>query len=352
MFAERLAQGLGPRGWEVSFLSLTTADRPPRVIAEPVSGRRPHSLGRLAPDVVLGLRRRVRAVSPDVVLANGSATLRYTLAATLAMSPRPLLAYASIGEPRYWAPSTLRRQIQGFLLRRVDLILAVSETTRRQLVEGFGVPSRRVAVARTGVPAEFFRVPPRSAAGPGRLLFVGNLSPEKNPAMVLDVLGRLRGRTELRFLGDGPLRGELEEQAARLGLSNRVEFAGSVEDLRPHLAWADVLVATSRTEGLPGAVLEAAAAGVPTVAFAVGGTWEAIEDGKTGRLVSSGDVVAMAEAIEDLLEDESLLARWGKAAQRMATERFRLDQAVERYDALLRELLGVGQGRGSRAIGG
>ncbi|MGH8935881.1 MAG: glycosyltransferase family 4 protein [Acidimicrobiia bacterium] len=335
VFADRLREGLEGLGWRADLASLSGEPDHASVGATPVSRRTVGRLGRLNLDVVFGLRKHLRARHPEVVLANGSATLRYAALALATLPGGPVLAYASIGEPRYWARSRRQLLIQRMLLRRPEVVLAVSEATRVQLVDGLGVPADRVTLAHTGVPESFFSVPRRGPADALRLLFVGNLSPEKDPESSLEVLRRLRVPARLRLVGSGPLRAVLEERVRAAGLEDRVEMLGSVSDVRPHLAWADLLVLTSRTEGLPAAVLEAGAAGLPAVGFEVGGTGETIVDRRTGRLVPRGDLGGFCAAVESLAEDAALRTRMGAAARELVRERFTLDRSVQRYHEVL-----------------
>ncbi|MDP8959695.1 MAG: glycosyltransferase family 4 protein, partial [Actinomycetota bacterium] len=347
---ERLTDGLGRLGWDVDLVALSTDPASARVGARPISARHPDRLGRLDLDVLRGLRRHLGSRRPDVLLANGSSTLQYAVSA-VAGRRGPSLAYVSIGEPSYWVRSSARRAVYRWLLGRLDLVIAVSEMTRRQLVEEFAMPPALVEVGHTGVPASLLEVRPEPRSGPFRLLFLGSLSKEKDPQAALQVLARLLPSTpaRLRFLGTGPLVGEVERQAGALGVADAVELAGAVSDIRPHLAWADALLLTSATEGLPGVVLEAGAAGVPTVAFDVGGTAETVVEGVTGRLMSPGDLEGLAEAARQLAQDEETRCRFGEEARRLVESRFLLEHSIERYHQLLLELRDrrpTAQGRG------
>jgi glycosyltransferase involved in cell wall biosynthesis len=292
---------------------------------------------------VRDLRNRVRRTAPSIVFANGGATLRYAALALAGMPRRPKLVYASIGEPAYWLRDGAHRRLQSALHRRSDLILAVSAATRNQLVELFGLSTDRVQVAHTGVPETFFHVPEVDRDDDLRLVFVGNLSKEKGPDVALDAVLGLRDRypVRLRFVGTGPMQLQLEHRVARARAIGVIEFAGSVADVRPHLAWADVLVLTSETEGFPGVVLEAAAAATPTVAFDVGGTTETVVDGVTGVVVPAGDQAEFRTAIASLATNRWRVEEMGADAQRRVQRDFMLDQAVDRHDELLRNLLDV-----------
>jgi glycosyltransferase involved in cell wall biosynthesis len=142
----------------------------------------------------------------------------------------------------------------------------------------------------------------------------------------------------VRFLlvGDGPLRGELEAIARRAGLAERVVFAGLQQDVRPYYAALDVFLLSSEFEGLPLALLEAMAGGLPVVATAVGGVPEAIESGTHGLLVPFGAPALLSQAVSRLLGDPELRARLGENAR----ERVRRDFSVERMARELETIYG------------
>ncbi len=336
VFGEQLAGGLGKLGWRTKVVALADADREPRVAVAPVARRRRRDLGRANLDVIFGLRKAIKQHRPDLVFANGGGTLRYCLMAMLGLRRRSRLVYGSIGEPRYWARTSLARRLVRLQLSRTDLVTCVSEATRRQVVS-FGLAPDRVKIANTGVPDLYAAARHDPSGSPLRVLFVGSLSPEKDPLMALEVtaLAARHHPISLRVVGAGPLRRELEERSRKLGLKETVTFVGAVADLSPQLAWADVLVLTSRTEGLPGVVLEAAAAAVPTVAFEVGGIGEVVVHGVTGCLAPAGDAAALAAELVRLVGRPELIAGLGAAARRRYEEGFTLEASVRRYSELL-----------------
>lgn len=334
VFGERLSSGLDELGWSVDFVALQSVQSPRTVTAIPLTDGGGGS--RLDLKTVWELRSRIARNRPSLILANGGATLRYAVAAGSMLLARPRLAYASIGEPSFWLRSDRHARVQRFLHRRADVILAVSEMTRRQLVEDLGVGADRVLVAHTGVPPEFF-IDGEPSAGELRLLFLGSLSAEKDPQTAIDVAVRLLEdhRVRLRLVGDGPCAADLAKRVEAEALHDVVEITGPVDDVTPHLAWADILLLTSRTEGLPGAVLEAGAAGVPTVGYAVGGTGETMMPGSSGVLVAPGDVAELVAEVHRLAGDAAELSRMGQAARQFVGEHFTLERSIRRYDSIL-----------------
>src|SRR5262249_21168878 len=145
----------------------------------------------------------------------------------------------------------------------------------------------------------FFSSPPRLIVGA-----VGRLSPEKGFDVLVDtaaVVARSNAEVGFVLFGDGPLRQSLEARGRANGLEGRFVLAGFRNDLDRYLPGLDLAVSSSRTEGLPVAVLEAQAAGLAVVATAVGGTPEVIHDGQTGLLVAPGDAHALAGRIATVL---------------------------------------------------
>lgn len=332
VLAERLRDGLTGLGWVVDAVSLTTMRRATKAKVDPLTNMTPEEAGRFAPKIVTALRRRIESFDPDVVLATGGSTLRYGVLANIGLSSR--LVYLGIGEPKYWIRSRRSAFLNRMLLRRVHRVLAVSAQTRAELIELEPSIEARAEVTYTGVPDAMFRTPGPRREGPLRVVMVGSLSTEKDPGLALRAVAAVDG-ARLRFVGEGPLEGHLRQEVARLGIGPRVEFVGSVDDVAPHLSWADVLVLTSKTEGLPAAILEAAAGGVPAVSVDVGGVREAIRDGVTGVVVPIGDTGALTNALESLTVDPERLAQMGRDAAEHVRERFNMDLTLSRFADVL-----------------
>jgi glycosyltransferase involved in cell wall biosynthesis len=196
------------------------------------------------------------------------------------------------------------------------------------------VDHRRIDVIPTGIDLARFEPRPRdrdfrTVQGVGDteplLVCVGRLDRYKGHDHLVEAFAALireRPRARLLLVGDGRFREALTVQVRSAGLSDRVRFTGALGDVRPALAAADVFVQASDEEGLPGAVLEAMAMGLPVVATDVGGTREAVDDGVTGLLVPPRDASALATAVRRLLDDPELGARFGSFARKRAAEAF------------------------------
>jgi glycosyltransferase involved in cell wall biosynthesis len=222
-------------------------------------------------------------------------------------------------------------------------ILVVSEATMETLARQ-GYPQRAMEVVYNGVdPA---RAPPvRLAEGP-TVLHVGRLAPVKGQLELIRALPKLDGTIAV-LVGrdlerDGAYELELADEAERLGVADRVVFAGQREDVASLLAGCDVCALPSRAEGLPLVLLEAMTQARPVVATAVGGTPELVIDGETGVLVRPGDPDALARALGGLLSDPERARRLGEAGRRRVAERFTVEamagRVLEVYGEVVRTM--------------
>jgi glycosyltransferase involved in cell wall biosynthesis len=207
----------------------------------------------------------------------------------------------------------LERRIRA-ALSAADRVVAVGETLRRTAV-ALGAPTERTVVVRNGIDLERFaprdRRNARAALGlplDGELLlYVGRLTPEKGPDLLIDALGALAARrpaVQLALVGAGSLEPALRRRAESLGLGQRCRFVGRRRqtEVARWLNAATLLVLPSRAEGVPNVLLEAVASGTPVVATRVGGVAEALEEGVAGLLVPPGAPPALAHAIAMALD--------------------------------------------------
>ena len=333
VFTERLRDGLVRGGWVVEAVSLRGVADKARADVEvlTVADHKPRRRFDLA--LVKALRRKIRIYRPDLIVANGGSTLRYSIVARIGLGSS--LAYIGIGEPHYWMRSRISRWANRFMLKRADKVIAVSETTRRQLIDLEPSVEDRAHTLFTGLDPSLIELGRPEPTGPLRVVMLGSLTDEKDPMLALRAVAEIENSV-LRFVGDGPLVFDLAGEVKRLGVSDRVEFVGSVDDVRPYLSWAHVLILTSRTEGLPGAVLEASAAGLAVVAVDVGGVREAVLHRETG-IVTRRDQSDIVSALRELDEDRELVAKFGEAGRRHIADNFLIGDVVERYRAVLRE---------------
>jgi glycosyltransferase involved in cell wall biosynthesis len=173
----------------------------------------------------------------------------------------------------------------------------------------------------------------------------------KNHSGFLRIAAQIHQRmadAEFLLVGDGPLRQELEREASSLGLGASAIFLGDRQDMAAVLASMDVAVLASDSESLSNVILEAMAAGLPVVAFSVGGNSELLSH-QRGALIPAGNEAAFANAVQNLLADAAFRQRLGSSAQQFAQENFSLDRVRQRYVELYVTLLQNKRGRNSVA---
>lgn len=173
-----------------------------------------------------------------------------------------------------------------------------------------------------------------------RLLFVGRLNAQKGIARLIEALGSMTRRFELDIVGHGPDQSELQAQAERLGISDRLHWQGVVPQTQlPDLyRRATALVIPSIGEGLGLVAAEAQLCETPVVAFASGGILDTVIDGETGLLVPPGDTLALASTIDLLLGDAGLQRRLAAAGRARAMALFSPESAARRYAELYRSV--------------
>jgi glycosyltransferase involved in cell wall biosynthesis len=210
------------------------------------------------------------------------------------------------------------RWLTRWILRRAQLVIAASSFLA---AEARALGAREVRVAPSGV-----EIPSSVGAAeePPHVLYVGRLSPEKG---VLELVEAARG-LPLRVVGDGPLRAQV-----------RSEGFVAPSERGPWYERAAIVVAPSRREGYGVVAREAMAWGRPVVASAVGGLVDAVEDGVTGLLVPPRDAGALRAALERLLDDAELRARFGAAAREKAKRELSFAAAAGALVAVYQEAL-------------
>jgi glycosyltransferase involved in cell wall biosynthesis len=287
------------------------------------------------------LRRHARAIrtfDPDILHANHTWPLDCACAELAALLVGGVRVVAVHHLPLESPVPKLRHAAGCALARRIDAHVAVGERAGAIVERYLRLPDGAVRVVPNGVP------PPAPATGgsrPGVLSVgaVGRLTDQKH----LDALVRALAATSqmhLSLVGDGPERGALERLARDLGVSDRLEITGWIDDARDRLPGLDVLALPSRWEGMPLAILEAMHAGIPVVAADVGSVAEAVADGETGFVVAPGDQPALQERLERLGASPDLRRRLGDAARRVAAARFTTATMARGYEAVYRDVLG------------
>ena len=237
--------------------------------------------------------------------------------------------------------------VDRFVLRSYAGVVAVSEEVKHRLLRA-RVQEERIHLIRNGVDLRLYdrKLPsPRNERAPDCPLVVGlagRLSQEKGVDLFLRAAaGVLIELPHTRFLvvGDGPDRATLTALIGRLGIGESVSLLGRSDDMPSFYASLDMLVSSSRLEGLPIGLLEGMASRLPLVATAVGAVPEVVQDGHTGILVPAENVDALTRAVVELLRDPILRERFGEAAVKLVREEFSAERMTMEYLRLYEEVL-------------
>ena len=299
---------------------------------------------RFDPTTLPALVRLLKRLEIDVIQTHGyGATAFGRAAAVLLRMPNVLHEHANLTDTPWF------QKIPDKLFDPVtDLAIAVSESTRRFCIEARKLSPRRVKLVYLGAPLEEFQPWSAEREQEARRTFglnqpglrvvgtVTRLHESKGNRFFLDAAALLaRDRPELRFVlvGEGPLQLELEAQAARLGIEDKVIFLGFQKDVAASLASFDVAVFPSLWEGTPLTVFEAMAMAKPIVSTDVDGLRDLLRDEANSLVVPPRDPPALAGATRRILDDPSLASRLSRGA-RESSRRFDIQVFVDKMSRL------------------
>jgi glycosyltransferase involved in cell wall biosynthesis len=301
-----------------------------------------------------------RAFAPDVVHAQDAIDYGFVALTSSGATPVVVSVHGIVEEELRYYPGfrdrlrtrVARIPIQRYTLRRARWVLQPSPYPQAH----FGAALRgRVETVGNPISPAFFAAGRRPE--PGRLLFVGHVSPLKRVEDLVTATAQVRANVphaHLRVvgpLGPAPYLDRLRRHVEASGLGDAVAFTGPLapEQLVDEYAAAAVFVLASGQENSPMVIGEAMAGGVPVVATRVGGVGTLVDDGETGFLAEVGDVVTIADRIRLLLEDGGTRARMSSAARRAAGEWFLPEQVAARVREAYFRCAGAPQPPGARA---
>lgn len=341
-----LAVGQVRRGFRVTAISLAPPPEGPLAAEFRRAGAEVTCVPRSGEgfDLLLPLRlaRRLRRDRTDLVHTHNRMALLYG-------APAGRLARAAVVHTKHGRNPGSRTQVRVARLaaRFVDAFVAVSAETAAFARERREVPEARLSTIANGIALDRFhpdaaardrlREQLRIPADAWVMGTVGRLAPEKNQALLLRAAAPLlSGSCRLVLVGDGPLRPALEALATELGIRSLTHFLGAREDVPEVLSALDAFALTSDSEGLPLAIPEAMATGLPVVATAVGGVPLVLADGETGYLVPPRAEELLRQRLGALRDDRAAAAACGARARAAALERFSAERMIEEYLALYR----------------
>lgn len=221
---------------------------------------------------------------------------------------------------------------------RVDAQVAVGVASCRRMEDFFGLGRDSVISIPNGVP-DISQVPPLPSTNDHiTLASVGRLDAMKAHDVLIQAIAQVENVSAF-ILGDGELRTELSNLAEQLGVRDRIQFLGWVDNPRDYLAKCDGFVMPSRSEGFPLAMVEAMLAARPVIATRVGSMPEAVIDGETGLLIEKNDVAGLAAAIRHLRDRPDLRQQLGEQARNRAVANYTVEAMTTQYENLWRTLV-------------
>jgi len=261
------------------------------------------------------------------------------------------------GDLAHMAHSALAGAVLLKVLRESDVVYQILSSRSRSYLTSHGFRPGRIAHITGSVDTQRFRSDPGrrpDPASPERaMLCVARLDYEKGVDVLLHAWGRMMHAPagwradlapRLQLVGDGALRPQLERIAAELGITDSVEFLGLRTDIVDLLQQSWGFVLPSRWEGMPNALLEAMACGLPCIATRVSGSEDIISDGVDGLLVEPEQPAALAWALRRVVEDPELVRRLGAAGRATVVRDYQLRHVVEQCVTLYRRLLARNRG--------
>ncbi len=287
------------------------------------------------------ISRRIGALAPDVLHGHGAKGA--ALARLAPAAPNAIRAYTPHGGSLVYCPGTISggfyRSLERILNPRTDLFLFESSYIAELYRQVVAPPRAMVRIVRNGIAeSEFEPAVPRPDAAD--IVCVGELRPVKAMDVLIDALAILKRsgrRVTATIAGEGPDAAKLEAQANRLGLADQVRFIGHCP-ARTAFTMGRMLVIPSRAESLPYVVLEAAAAGLPIIATAVGGNPE-IFGAQAAKLIPSDDIAALIGAITAAIDDPAEMQAGAQALRSRIRSEFSLTTMVECNLAAYREAI-------------
>ncbi len=265
---------------------------------------------------------------------------------------RSKASFKLVSSPRvnYRTRSAFTLLVDRVLKGGDDLLITESEASRAYLIKRLGYAPAKVRTIYNGVDIARWPVSKSERAqkrlelglGPADILLgaVGRLDAQKGHSFLIDAVAKLRTRVTVRcaIIGEGPKRTSLEAQIRRQRLEKHVWLLGERSDVTAWLSSFDIFVLPSLWEGLPNALLEAMALGLPVIASSVDGVGEVVRANETGLLVPPRDALSLAKKIAELSSNAPLRARLGEAARETIGARFTLLEMLSAYEKTYLEL--------------
>lgn len=299
--------------------------------------------------LIKNLIKLIRRERPDVIQCNGSDTLKYMVAASYFTSSIPI-TYRNISMISVWLNGSLKTFVYRKMFERIEHVTSVGSEAAEDFVVALQYPRKQISVIRRGIPLKKIE---QSSIAPIKEDFgmksedriavhIGNFSLEKNHEFLLEVfkeIKKINNRLKLVMVGNGVHFENIRNRIQEFNLQETVFVTGFRSDIPEILAAAHCFVLSSKVEGVPGVILEAAAQKVPTVATNVGGVKEVLIDNQTGFIIDDFNKEKFAEKVIEILTNETLQLKLGSNAYNMVEMDFNPVKNAIKFEDLYRDLM-------------
>ncbi len=297
------------------------------------------------------LIRLINNEQPDIIQCNGSDTLKYAVAANFFVKKRRPVVYRNISTISKWLNSKHKKILYKMLFKKVDFVTSVGHLPLQDFTQTLQYPKEKTKVIRRGIPLLSLdkTVSKQEVINEFNLnqddkiiIHVGNFSPEKNHDFLIESLEELLRSNEnikLMLVGKGVLFDTIKRKVETKKLTDKVILTGFRKDIPKLISASDLLVLTSKIEGVPGVILEAAVQKVPGIAVNVGGVPEVLIDNETGLLLQDFDKNNFKTNVFRLLRDDKLRQTLGKKAYNMVQTNFNPENTKEEFIDVYKKLI-------------
>jgi glycosyltransferase involved in cell wall biosynthesis len=357
VFVDDLSKQFDAKGFEVKKVYLYQYDDDVKLELLPqdseLNGDESHIFEKVPtihPVLLKRLIANIREFDPDIVMLNGSRTLKYGAAAKKFLPLKTKLVYRIIDSPKFWNRNPFKQwYYRNLVLSQIDAAVGVSAASLADMISlhGFNKPS--TVIHRAINDAKFISVPQRKESREALgldendkvVLFLGNLTPQKRPDRFIAIVHQIKNQIpgiKALMVGDGILRADSEKQAAALDLTDNIQFCGYQKEVNRFISASDILILSSDTEGLPGVVLECGYLGIPTVSGNVGGIKECVEVDITGFVIENKTPENYVEKALLLLQNEDMRVTMGEKQCEKVRSGFTMDQVIHKYISFFQQI--------------
>jgi glycosyltransferase involved in cell wall biosynthesis len=304
------------------------------------------------PTLLMELSEIINQFNPDVILCNGSRTLKY---AALVKRFNPDLkakwVYRVIDSAQYWNRNPMVVwSYKKFIISAMDGAVGVSNKSLQEMKVHYQFNKPSIAIPRAiDIPHFTKFVPDRDlrkswgiAEGAFVVLFLGNFTRQKRPDRFVEVIQSVKEKypqVHGLMVGDGSLKNDTIRIIQQAGVEYAFTFTGYQQDVRPFISMCDILMLTSDTEGMPGVVLEAAAMSKTTISSDVGGITEFLKHRENGLVLNINSVPEFSYHLIDLIQNKNDLKKMALKSQNSVVAGYSLDDIALRYIDFFKSVL-------------